>query len=311
MKVGKPIVAAATVGAVLSLAAAVMLWREIQSFRKAEHDLRATRANLESFYRRDPFPSPDNVQTEKSNLERLETWRSTLTKELRKGGIQVADTTGVIFIEQFFATRRNLIAIAERSKTRLVGDDKFAFGFDEYMTGENPADEHAGRLTEQLQTIDILCRMLFEENVHAIARIDRETSERSKRVRERPTRSASAQAARPADEPTEALDAFREKTRYSLEFTAREESLMRFLNRLASHETFIAVATLELRYHSSTPESGLRPPKIPGPTSSEERKEIPLHMHPDHQHRLVAGRAFDNMLQVKIELDVYRFKGDV
>ena len=305
MKIKQVAMIVSGVGGVMALTVAFMLWREIQSFRKAERDLTAGEKNLATYYRMDPFPSNENVTRERENLDKLETWRKTLVAELRKGGIRTPETTAARFSQMLFEKRAALIKLAENSGTSLVGGDKFAFGFEEYATGHVPAPEDVPRLTEQLLVTEILSRMLFEENVKSVVRIGREKAdgEARTRVRQRPQ---AATAPVPTDPSGSAVDNLREKNRYVLEFTAREQAVMRFLNQVAAHSAFMAVARLEME----TLDSDIRKPNVPGPTDPTERMKMKLHAHPRRTDRMVAGRVFENLVRVKVELDVYRFKGD-
>lgn len=305
MKIKKIATVVSGVGGIVALTVAFMLWREIQSFRKAEQDLRAAERNLATYYRMDPFPSHENVTRERENLAQLEAWHKTLVAELRKGRIQTPETTAARFSQMLFEKNAALIKLAQSSGTSLVGGDKFAFGFEEYATGHVPSTELVPQLTEQLLVTEILSRMLFEESVRSVAQIRREKSDGEVRDRER-QRPQAATASAPVQAPRSALDELREKSRYILEFTAREQAVMSFLNRVAAQGAFMAVVRLDV----DAQDSDIHKPDVPGPTDPTQRMKMELHAHPRRADRMVSGRAFENLVRVRMELDVYRFKGD-
>ncbi len=285
---------------------AILLWREVHSFRQTRRDLEESEARLERLYRMTPFPSSENVDRERENLEMLSEWFETLLQELRKGRIEPATVTAPRFSHMYFEKRERLRSLADEAGVQLAGREAFAFGFDRYADGVVPEAEHVPRLLRQLLIVEKIAELLVQEKVESIETLARpqfEVADAPRRARGSRPRGAEPQ---PVEMPTREEGRLYETTRITLSFTATEPALIRFLNRIKEHETFMAVANLELE---SVGEDVSRP-DVPGPTTLEERRKIPLQNHPVRTDRRVTGRPHENFINVQMELDVYRFEGD-
>ncbi len=281
-----------------------LLWREMQIFRKAGRDYEQSRRELERFYRMDPFPSADNVATEKENASTIRHWRDRIVSALMDGQAPVRRVNPAVFQKMFSEKRAMWTKVAEQQKVDLPEGGAFAFGFEKYVGGELPTAEHANRLAEQLAVVELLCGMMFEENVRSVMRIGRDEFDV-----ERSTRGLGA-SARPAavsaDKRKNSLDDFREKSRFTLEFTAREPTVIRLINRVSGHHAFMAIVSLEI--------VGITDPLRKTVASEAERAAPPglspglPALPPERPDRIVSGPSLDNLLKVKMELDVYRFK---
>lgn len=335
------------VGGVVLLSAAGLMVRSIMQYRAQEQAFTRLRSRLGQLYRSEVFPSQENVALEQRNREQLERWFDELITKLGEENVNRDDRSPSQFIGRLERTRAALRQQAERSRIRLPETGaNFAFGFDRYAgTGELPSPEDVPRLTEQLIVITRLTRMLFDGEISALRAIERDVFEDAPAaaavVEDRgPVRRGTAP-------PVRRDAAARQRTqapgrpgilgegemfttyRFVLEFNAREEALAKVLNALASDSLYIVVRTVRLR--KDVADMVAARPVAPGAAAGGDRRggaeadvqflfggeaspapaasaaperAAPV-LGPSHP---VSGIEMETPLQVRMEIDVYKFR---
>jgi hypothetical protein len=289
-----------------------LLWREMRIFREAGRDYEQSRRQLEHFYRMNPFPSADNVVVEKENAQTIRHWRDQIVAALVEGQAPVRPVNPAVFQKMFSEKRAKWTKVAEQQKVELPAGGGFAFGFEKYAGGELPDSKHSDRLAEQLAVVDLLCGMMFDENVRSVTRIGRDEFDVERSAR--PLGASARPAVGSADKHKDSLEKFREKSRFTLEFTAREPTVIRLINRVSGHPAFMAIVSLEIVGVSDplrktvVAEAGRAAVSAEPPAEPSALPSAVPDLPPERPDRIVSGPSLDNLLKVKMELDVYRFK---
>jgi hypothetical protein len=252
------------------------------------------------------------------------------------------------FVGVLERARENLVQHGQRSRVRLPDANmNFAFGFERYAgTGQLPSPDDVPRLMEQLMIVTRVCRTIFESEVVALQAVRREEFEdaaplpvqETQAVRRGPT------ARRGPAEPVVPQTVARRNPglladgdmfttyRFVLEFTAREEALTRVLNSFAASPVYIVVRSVTLRKEvpalvparsatvggaagadrRSAPSAadmnflfGGEAPRVPEAPAPEEATRDNL-LGPSHP---VSGIEMEIPMQVRMEIDVYKFRG--
>jgi len=334
--------AASGVGVVLFLAASGLLVRNIMQYREKEQDFNRLRSRLTQLYRSEVFPSDENVALERENREQLETWFERLITKLGEENISRADRSPPQFVERLELSRNTLRRQANRSRIRLpdAGTD-FAFGFERYAgTGLLPSLEDVPRLTEQLIIVTRLVRLMYESEITALSAIRRdvfeeETAAEEPRSREpasgrrgaAPVRGRTPDRTRAVRSPRQpgvlgAEDMFA-TYRFVFEFSAREEALTKLLNALAANPMYTVVRTIRLRKDVPsmvpTQAEGTGADRRPqssetdvsflfggGEEATQEPGAAPTPLL--GTSRPVSGIEMETPMQVRLEVDVYKFR---
>ena len=334
------------VGGLLVLAAAAMLVRSILQYREQEQAFNRLRSRLTQLYRAEVFPSEENVTLERENREQLEGWFEDLLAELGKENISRDDRSPSQFIGRLERTRNTLRQQADRDRIRLPeAGTNFAFGFERYAgTGLLPSPDDVPRLTEQLIIATRLTRILYDSEITSLRAIQRDVFEETT-TPEQPreptvTRRGAAPAPRRGPDTRQPVRAARQPGirgegdmfatyRFTLEFDAREEALARFLNALASTPMYTVVRTVRLR--KEVPEMVVT--STAAATATTERRagvdadvaflfggEEPVGTPTDPSaepalgaalvgtSRPVSGIEMETPMQVRLEVDVYKFR---
>ena len=266
--------------------AGVMLFRGIRQFGTAEKNLASARSQLNSFYKRDPFPVGKNVATVRKNSEMMDEWLQDIVDVAKRKQVDPAETRSPsVFINMLAKIRNGLQA---KAKHEGIGvSEEFGFGFDRYVAGQPATADHVPRLIQQLLIVNEICGILIDEKVKDISMITREqfegvslsSSTGARRVvRRRPTvrrtggegsparnlRRAAELAAGAADTTAGQFDdeSTYAKMKFSFDFSAREANVLNILNRIAQNEMFIVITAVDIE--STTPEAAV---------TSDEKKD--------------------------------------
>lgn len=333
MKINRDILfAAGTVVAIaVAVIAAVLLFGGISSFSTAEKKLQKSIKRLSQLYAQKPFPSDTNVERERRNAERLQEWHSELVKSLHRGeiGPNPEDRSPSRFIELYGGTSSELRQKAKEGAVDLPKpEETFAFGFDKYHGGEQPAPDDVPVLTQQLKIVKMLCMFLIEADVDSIIAIQRQILEekavivprqprthrvgpmvgpRSRPGAGRPRPASGKKAAKTAAPP--ARGSLYEKRHFVLDFTAREQTVLDILNRLARNEAFTAVTSVSLVRPEGdilTAEETIRNAGEGAVPLAEMRGDD----YPSSIERMVCGVDLEKPMTVRIKVNVYNFLED-
>jgi len=310
-------------GGISLLAATWILLRGVMRFNETASALNASRQQLSEYYREPIFPSSENVQREESNTSQMKLWFSDLTAALRKGNVASDERSPSRFVGILDRTRERLMRDAQAAGTELP--PSFAFGFDLYTgTGALPRPDDVPRLTEQLVLVNRVCKILFDNRVKELRVVERGLFEEgaaaiaispavathaatagsgrpSASGRNVPAHTGSGVAAmQPGIIPEEGLFG---KYRFSFEFNAKETALIAVLNALASSPAFTVVNVV--RIAKDVP---VLMPAAPEPAAETiAAEQTTIHLGPNYP---VCGLEMEVPMRVRIELDVFKFKGE-
>ncbi|MFU8780444.1 MAG: hypothetical protein ACNA71_05400 [Kiritimatiellia bacterium] len=340
------------IGGLLVVLSAALLVLSIRQYREREQQFRGLRTQLMRLYASDVFPSAKNMEIERENRRQLEEWYQDLMLQLGRGNVLRDDRSPSQFIGRLDRTRNDLRQQAERNRVRLPdGSAVFAFGFERYAgTGQLPSPDDVPRLTEQLIIITRLTRLMIDSDISAVRSIQRDIFEERAAgataqdpvpgvrgaAQPSPARrgaspdSRRAVAARgPAPDSRQQQARMFTTERIVLEFNAREESLARLLNALASNPMYTVVRAVRLQ--KDVPDMvPVRPAAGPG-VSADRRPETETDLSflfggggvatapapavaerpagavlgPSHP---VSGIEMEIPMQVRLEIDVYKFR---
>lgn len=302
--------------AVLLLGAAALLIRGISRFRDVSGQLNLSRHQLNVLYRRNPFPSEENIGMEMEHLQKLRQELTELIADLADGQVEPVQTAPLRFVEMFRETTRRLTDRAEEVDVSLPSE--FAFGFQRHRAGVLPNPADVPRLIQQLAIIEQLANVLYEARVNAIRAVERQAFESSDTLATAPapgvprgglwgdaapTPVADQQRESPLKVGLLTDDAIYASMRFTLEFTARENALLTVLNQLAAHRMFIIINQVDLDNRfvwnpvRATPADPAAAAAAAAPAMAAAR------------HARVAT-GMEQPFNVKIDLEVYRFRKD-
>ncbi len=337
---------ACSIGGLLLLGAAYLLFRSMMQFRRVDAQFAQLQNRLGQFYRAEAFPSLENVGRERENQEEVEAWFAQLMAELGKGNVSSEERSPSRFVGVLERARERLLQQAASGRVRFPEGTRatFAFGFDRYVgTGRLPAPDDVPRLTEQLMLVTRLAWVLFESEITSLRSIERDVFEdgpAASVMEPTPTPTTRRSAARRADTAAAAppvrvpgiiaQDEDFGVYRFVLEFSARESALASVLNAFSSGPTFVVVRSLTLRKEvpnllvvRTAPQPGApAQPATARPVAdvsflfggledpAQERAAAPRQestvLGPSHP---VSGIEMEIPMQVRLELDVYKFRG--
>ena len=315
-----------------------LLVRGVLLFNESEAKLGLAKKRLQQMYDRNPFPDKSNIETEKHNAELATEWFNQLMGSLRKGQVDPVQVTPATFMSMLQSKKPELIGQAN-SGTKVVAED-FGFGFERYFSSSMlPEPTDVPRLTQQLAIVDKLCAVLFAQKIDELSSIQREIFESGGDVVD------TAGAGRPSRRgaTTKAVAKFVNKNagifgeedlftkfHFALEFKAKQAAVWDVLNKLAANEMFIVVTSLDVE----TPGSDIADIKAKTPALTDDKRaaskaaapdaasaagavEKPLIQKPEEkppkEARIVCGpvdKDKEKPVSVKMELDVYRFRGE-
>ncbi len=321
------------VGAIALLTAGFVLYRGISRFGQAREAEATARARLEGFYREPVFPSSDNVRRENANTEKLAGWFDELAAQLRKGNVVSTERSPSAFkTVHLEKTLERLVQEAQAAGTELPAN--FGFGFAQYAgTPTLPRPDDVPRLMEQLELVGRISRILFANRVKSISTVERAAFEHQA-LPPGAAQAAAAAPAAPAGRPTRRTRTQTEaapepvvasqpgvvpsgalfgKYRFVIEFSARESALFGVLNALAASPSFTVVKVVRL--NKGIPvlmpvamDMAAAGVSIPGFGASSVVAPAPvLRLGPNYP---VSGLEMEIPMQVRVELDVFKFRGD-
>lgn len=342
MKMPKNIIAviAGIVVGILLLGAVAMLGVGVGRLAISKNQRGKLKDDWRQFYQRNPFPSRENVLKEKENNKTIELWFSELMTALRKHQIEPEKKSPSMFKGLLDEKRNEMLGLAR--KAGVACPDKFSFGFGRYLASGNlPAPENVPILTQQLLITEDLLRLCVESNnVKEIVSIERDefdagAGESGTRARGR--RGAAVEAPPAAMVPSVPIarpgeitgDALSGKLHFVFEFKAKESVVWEVLNRLARHGMIVVVTSVQFDNEGvdivklggpegegaekkSEAEAETAPRKTAaksGPATGEKAGGGETKF-PTREERKVCGLSKSLPMRVKIEMDVYRFKGE-
>ncbi len=313
-------------GGLALFAASWVLLRGVLRFNEASRSLEEAKLQLTGFYREPVFPSAENVKREQENTAQISDWFEELIATLREGNVVRTERSPSLFKSILEKAQERLKQDASAAGTQLP--EGFAFGFDRYTaTGTLPAPDHVPRLTEQLILITRISKILFDQRVKGIRVLERsvfeeavnvETSSTPEFVSQTGGRRAAAgrQPAKPTTVGTSASavalagiipeGALFGTYRFVLEFDSKETALIKIFNALASCQAFTIVNVVRL----SKEIPNLMPTVTDVPVAQPGETDKPAASVQLGPNNTVSGLEMEIPIRVRVELDVYKFKGD-
>jgi len=306
--------------------AAYVLLRYRGDYLRVRQELESSLQRLERLNQRDPFPSEENVAVIQKNLEVLKGFHNSLVEKIRSGQVEADDMEPAEF-KQFLES--TLSDLREQARGKVILPARFGFGFDRYVKGALPAPEHIPRLTVQLKTVEVLCRLLFDARVSRVTAIERDRFEQAAEGRQTPAaeergrrgrrrRRQPEPAQRERAKPEEQVDSLYAEDTFTLEFLASESALWGALDALARSDLMCVVSDVELRNEQPQPPTEAavkresadteprRPPAGPLELFAEREQEPAAPKEPPtHDERVVAGRE---RVVARVEVDVIRLE---
>jgi len=329
------------VALVLLILAGLFLHSKNKQYREVSRVLRTEEQQLDQLNRRDPFPSPENLEVQKENLEKVQQQLDQLLALVRQGRLDAPQMEAADFAQFLETVQRELIQRARRTGTRLP--DRPAFGFPRYFSGERPEPEHIPRLVRQMKMVELLCRELFDARITSLVSVERQRFDQPQdaatggRGRERvPT--LGLEDATPEEEKRHEQDLYAWES-FTVEFTARESAVWSLIERISRSAVPMRIVSFSVEADEARPgvadgamrrqepDLGRRP--MPPPT--RERELAPgtdelrrrtfdpgevldpgdtgeaAPVIPPREQRVVMGRE---LLKVVLKVNVYRFLDD-
>jgi hypothetical protein len=263
------------------------LYRGINDLDRAEVKLKDTEETLKNLHRSNPFPTIENVNKEKQNVQLLEDGLGKLMENLKAGQVQPnASVTPATFMTLFFAKRTELMNKARAHGTIMPPD--FAFGFDRYCAASSPLPPPAELplLSRQLAIIERLSSIVIDERAADLIKIGREDSNG--------TNTTVVAVAKTRQLYT--------KLYFTIEFRAKEAALLSILNSIASDKMFMAVSSLQLD------KEGLDVLEVNLPQAMPDETEV---VRPavgaNGEPELMCGLKLEKPMRIKLTVNVYRF----
>ena len=250
------------VSAVLVLGSAALAFTGLSGAETARKNREKALSELSRLYQSDPFPSEENVEVARKNLEAAQDWIEILDESLTVGtndwarGINLRRASPGEFSSLREETIQSLYDAAPVGEdgTKIV-PDSFAFGFDRYATGSPAQTPHVVRLLRQLRLTDKLVRLLYAagpQRIETVGRIVFETGSASsedsgsvrpkKRQRESARDSALVVVPPPAAEGPVPSDV----ERFGFRFVAREKALIDFVDAIDAMHPLACVSGLSM-----------------------------------------------------------------
>lgn len=326
------IISSCAVGAILFLGAGFMLYRSVTDFNASKADLTKVKRSLDRYYDASIFPSLDNVKQELDNSQQADDWFGKLVSLLYKGNVNSSETSPTRFKNAANNARRNLDKKAREAGTEMPDSSaNFAFGFERYAGTEGtlPQSADVARLIEQMVIINRISLILFDNNIKSLTSVKRdvfETSIGAPKKAKRPTRGARGRAGRAnaAQKPSAAAlanvgiigsESLFAKMHFVFEFRAKEKALLDILNAFSTNKMFIVVTSVSLSKNT--------PPLVPAvvdPAAANGTDALAAldHGRAENTEDVVVERLGPNYpvcgikmeipLDIRIELDVYKFK---
>jgi len=338
MKTAKIIVSVAcAIGAVMFLAAGIVLYRGICRFNTAREDLEKVKRNLASYYEAPIFPSRENVVRELANAKQADAWFDELMATLRRGNVESDERSPSKFINVSETVRRRLTDEAKTAGTDLPSAAQaFAFGFDRYSgTGTLPKPQDVPRLTEQLVIVNRICLVMFKNRVKAVTKIERDEFEDASEAgqvtggpeaapRRRSSRRSAGRSGAAGPDADMTPKSSRQQAgtigendlfarfHFALEFRAKASALVDLLNELSAHSMFVVVTSLSLSKPSPElvpevvdPQAGSPGGAGFGATRTAAVAAATPQLGPNYP---VCGIEMEIPMDIRLELDVYKFR---
>lgn len=302
------------VALVLVLALLVLVFRSRGQYVRVDESLQQVSVRQAGLIRRDPFPSPENVERAQRNQRLLQDYFQKLYNGFRQDQIMPVQLEPAQFPYLLEETIRSLSGRAQASKVKLP--DKFSFGFEQYAQGALPVATNIPRLVVQIKTIEQLCGILFDNKISELVAVEREVFEQAaespaateaaepdrRRARREAMDGGMAPSATPAAGHFTSSILLRE--RVQLTFSASDLAMRDVLNALAASKLFAVVSKAELVNEKFAAIAAGVTPAAPAVAGAGVPGSTNLSVRVNRDERIAAGRE---LVKAVLTVDAYRF----
>ncbi len=303
----------------LLLLVCFLLYREIDHLRDVKKKVTAKRKDLDTYFERDPFPSPTNVAAFRQNCGDLDNEMGLLIKHMGSGQLQMkAEQEPLEWLTMLTRMQKDLI---DRANAKGVSLASTSFGFGKYGEGTPPSRADVRRLTLQVKLVDAVCQQLYDAGIRELLSVDREIFEGESADAVMVTGEEQATSA-----STNAIETLFSVEPLTLRFKAKEMALVNVLNSFASSKLLIVVTGVTIQggqgvqIEESMAAAGAASSVIAsGPVSSEntvvaEETAAPAAAAPvseidtrPREERVVSGRSKEVQANITVTIKIYRF----
>ncbi|MBQ7252732.1 MAG: Amuc_1100 family pilus-like protein [Kiritimatiellae bacterium] len=300
-------------GVVFLLAAAglgYLAFAQFTRFDEGFERMEAANAKLAKLVNRKPFPSAANVKALEEQTKDFGAYLQDLTGRMREGQIEPTALNFSQFSGAFEEMRTRLASAAGEHGVQIP--PQFDYGFKYYADGNMPVPDDMNRLVRQLDTVEMLSKVLYDAGIKSIVSVERPVFEaaalaaaqnKGDEGRRRRRGDDDGNAATNAAASTEYADPDGLFTRehYVFRFTADDEALLGALAALSSCKPVTVVTKV-------TSENKARPQQLSVPAAGASGEKDATGQNPaeplPRELRVIAGKETP---AVAVELDVYRF----
>ena len=256
--------------------------------------------DLEAIYKSNPFPDAQNTAQIREDLETLSAWTAAMHANCVSNNIQAAaELSNPISLSQHIQkTVPQLVTLSNRGSQRVP--ENFTFGFDRYLppSGVMPERENAERLAIQFTMVEMLVRLVMSVEIQQLSEFTREVFEERGGASPRP-----AQASQPGAGGSNIAG----RERFTLRFTARQDTLQNLINQLSATPAFITVTSV--RATKAAASDLLQPTaELKAQVKPEDAPVKPGELHfPVEVLRIMSGPSISSLLDITLEMDILTF----
>ena len=278
-------------------------------YAKEKRALQTASTRLEQLYRRDPYPSLENVRKEAANLSEFLDVYNALNASLMYGQINPEQMEAADFMPLLENTLRRLKKLLNNA--HVIFPSTFAFGFERYAGGQLPFPGDIPRLVQQLKITEKLCGIICDSDVIELLSFSREIfesdveSQISKSGGSGRKRGAAAPVPLPSKDhdAEQDLDQLYTTQHFTIVFRAREHAVFDVMNRLARDTMFTTVTYVQMTNKKQALQERITLQSFPQ-TSAVSGAEGACKVL-SRDRRVVLGKED---IEVKLEVDIYQFK---
>lgn len=315
--------------ALFLLLSTVLLFTGVSKLSDTKKKLGQAEKKLEGFYKRDPFPSKENVEREEENVKVLNEWSDRLLGVLTDHDFGEVMQSPSLLMRLLGDKKNELLNEAQQSGTILPDD--FSFGFRRYFGADAPlpAPGDVAKLNHQLIVAESICKLFYKEGVTAINKIERQEFEVKQADTKTPVRRwSTTTSVKQEKEVAKEVKKEKKKTEFdassvyaklpfTFEFEAKEKVLRSILNELVKNKFFIVVTKLSMVSKGESlivaqPREVIKE-RVDGAGAGvvtedvNNEKTSDENLVPPRNLRLVSGGNLERQLLVTMEIDVYTF----